>query len=110
MSASQKRSMEKTTHDAGCPAKSGGACECGGPEFVAIGPNCFGFGGTQKEAVRNMKRAGGKSGKTRCVVYRGLADHRFQVSHLDGQVSWRKQDADGNDLPKPEVSKYPAGL
>lgn len=102
--------MDKLTHDEGCPATQGKTCACGGPEFVVIGPNCFGFGGTQKEAVRNMKRAGGKTGKVRCVVYRGIAAHRFNVSHLNGAVSHRTHDEDGNELPKPERTEYPKGL
>lgn len=104
------KNMDKLTHDEDCPAVNGGTCTCGGPEFVAIGPNVFGFGGTQDEAVKNMKRAAGRRGKVKCVIYRGLAAHNFKVSHLNGAVSYKTQDENGDALPKPERTEYEKGL
>lgn len=104
--------MDKLTHDAGCVTKTNdkAPCDCGGPEFVVVGPNYFGFGGSQERAVQNMKRAGGLRGKVRCVVYRGIAAHSFQISHMDGSVSWRTQDEAGNKLPEPVRMEHPKGL
>lgn len=53
-------------------------------DYICVGPNRWGRGGSQKEAQR---RCGGKS--KQCVVYETHCDD-VRISGIDGSLSWPK--------------------
>lgn len=69
--------------------------------YVAIGPQAFGFGDTRDEAVANCKRNISWGSlrdhyRKHGVVVRSYAykdEQSLAVSHVDGSIGWQKKDA-----------------
>lgn len=77
----------------------------GEPYFFTVGPHVYGYGNTAEEAIKNAKAAGvprsARGNKVKFRVYGPCMDaHHIGCSLVDGSVSWKTQDPDGNDLPE----------
>jgi hypothetical protein len=65
-----------------------------GKKFVCTVPYYWSAGDTLAEALANLRKVGGGSGASgRLLIY--LVPESFEVSPIDGRISWRGSQKDG---------------